>query len=464
MKKKDMIIVNGESVLKLPFRRLKPEIPSTTYLTHGIHSHPAKFIPQIPRYFITKYSKLGEAVLDPFYGSGTTLLEAMMTGRNALGIDINPLARLITKVKTTPIETSKLNKEKKKLLENIRACDNNNLKIPDFPNRCHWYEPEAEIELAKIKKCIGRYKKRDKDLYDFFRVTFSTIVRSASNADPAISKPTKTKRMRKLLKKGRDFSIVENFEKQLETNIKAMAKLNDEIHRQKNFFGIKLGKVKLIGEDAQCTKLPEESVDLIITSPPFINAQNYYRTFKLQLFWLELINPYDVGNFQRGFIGSNNVPVKKYKELHLFGYDDLDKTIKKIYKRDRKRAYIVYKYFKDMKQVIGQCERVLKKGKYCCITLSDNTIRDIKVPTHKFIVHIAEDVGFKTILIGADFIQNRSLMTKRAETAGIMDVEWVTVFRKRKKRGVFLKLILQRVWDSMRSFRHQLYIKKVSKR
>jgi DNA modification methylase len=428
---KDRLIVNGEPVLKLPFRLLQPEIPSTTYLTHGIHSHPAKFIPQIPRYFISKYSKRGETVLDPFCGSGTTLLEAMITGRNAIGIDINPLAILIAKVKTTPIEASKLKKEGKRLLANIQQCKNDNLETPTFPNVNHWYEPEAKIELARIKKCIDKYKKKDGDLYDFFRVTFSTIVRSASNADPRISKPTKTKRMRKLLEKGRNFHIVEDFEKQLENNIKAMAELDEEINKLNNSSRIRVGHVTLIEQDARCIGLPEESVDLIVTSPPFINAQNYYRTFKLQLFWLELINPQNGSNFHRSFIGSNGILARDYLELHLFGYDELDKIIKKIYKSDKKRAFVVYKYFQDMKQVLRQFKRVLKPRKYCCMTLSDNTIRGINIPTHKFIIWIAEDLGFNTILVGADPIRNRSLMTKRAETAGLMDVEWAMIFRKK---------------------------------
>ena len=72
-----------------------PEIPNTTYLTHGIHSYPAKFIPHIPRYIIKNYTKPKEVVLDQFCGSGTALVEANLLGRNAYGIDINPLSKLM---------------------------------------------------------------------------------------------------------------------------------------------------------------------------------------------------------------------------------------------------------------------------------------------------------------------------------------------------------------------------------
>ena len=74
-----------------------------SYATHGIHRYPAKFIPQIPRFCIESYSEIGDDVLDPFMGSGTTLLESFILGRNSYGIDIHPLARLIAKVKTTPL-------------------------------------------------------------------------------------------------------------------------------------------------------------------------------------------------------------------------------------------------------------------------------------------------------------------------------------------------------------------------
>jgi hypothetical protein len=237
--------------------------------------------------------------------------------------------------------------------------------------------------------------------------------------------------MRELLKKGREFHVIEDFERQLKINIKAMSELNETLLSQKAFFQTE-PMVRLIGEDAREITLPDDirEIDLIVTSPPFINAQNYYRSFKLQLFWLELLNPHKGSELRRSFIGSDSVQARDYKELHLSEYSELNKIIKRIYKKDPTRAYVVYKYFEDMKQVFEQFKNILGKGKYCCITLGDNTIRHIPVPTHKFIIQQMEDVGFKTVLIGADMIKNRSLMSKRAETAGIMDVEWAMVFKK----------------------------------
>src|SRR5690348_9856531 len=81
---------------------------STNSTTNTIHPYPAKFIPQIPRHFIEQFSNPGDTVYDPFLGSGTTAVEANILGRNAIGNDVNELAILISKVKTTPIPNKKL--------------------------------------------------------------------------------------------------------------------------------------------------------------------------------------------------------------------------------------------------------------------------------------------------------------------------------------------------------------------
>src|SRR3989338_7231883 len=91
----------------------------TSYATHGYHRYPAKFIPQLAKKLISSYTKEGDLVCDPFMGSGTALVEAIILKRKAVGVDINPVALLITKAKTTPLEPTKAELESKKLLNEI---------------------------------------------------------------------------------------------------------------------------------------------------------------------------------------------------------------------------------------------------------------------------------------------------------------------------------------------------------
>jgi len=81
----------------------------TSYLTHDYHKYPAKFIPQLTSRLIKENSRAGDLVCDPFMGSGTTLVEALINGRRVYGTDINPVAVLISKAKTNPIEPEVLN-------------------------------------------------------------------------------------------------------------------------------------------------------------------------------------------------------------------------------------------------------------------------------------------------------------------------------------------------------------------
>ena len=81
---------------------------NTKYYTHGIHSYPAMMIPQVASRLIKENLNGGNKILDPFCGSGTVLVESMLINKNSYGIDINPLAKIITEAKTTLYDTNKL--------------------------------------------------------------------------------------------------------------------------------------------------------------------------------------------------------------------------------------------------------------------------------------------------------------------------------------------------------------------
>ena len=72
----------------------------TDYATHGLYWYPARFIPHVVRYFIERYTKLGDLVFDPFAGSGTVAIEAEITGRNYIVWDLNPITELLVKAET----------------------------------------------------------------------------------------------------------------------------------------------------------------------------------------------------------------------------------------------------------------------------------------------------------------------------------------------------------------------------
>ncbi|HKP45554.1 MAG TPA: site-specific DNA-methyltransferase, partial [Pyrinomonadaceae bacterium] len=158
------------------------------YLTHNFHPYPAKFVPQIPRRIIEALSRKDEIVIDPFCGSGTTLVEANLLGRHGIGFDSNALAVLISRVKTTALSADSLRKIAQFLSDvgNQVQVVKGKLRIPsssipEFRNKDHWFESHIQNELAFIKKLI--FDVPDARVRDFLKVAFSAIIVKASNQD-----------------------------------------------------------------------------------------------------------------------------------------------------------------------------------------------------------------------------------------------------------------------------------------
>jgi len=422
---------NGDK--EFNFRELCPEIPNTTYLTHAIHSYPAKFIPQIPYYVIKNLTQPEEYVLDPFSGSGTALVEASLLGRHSYGVDIDPLGQLITEVKTTPLNVSL--HEFTKLIETFKASIKNYKGTPllvDFPNKDYWFEKKVQEDLGIVLAALEELKPEiSEPIYKFFKVCVSSIIRKVANADPKISKPFISKYMRRAIENGRrDLDTFKYLEEALADYSRRILDYSHHIKEIELYTSIRPKAVMLKNSDARSIGLDDEAVNLIVTSPPYANAQEYLRSIKLELFWLGMATNSKLLDLKKQLIGTESVPAKEYAKLERFGIPDLDRTLEKIYEVDQRRSYIVYKYFVDMKKNIEEDYRVLKPSGHFCILVGDNVIRKVPLYTHRYIVDIAEDAAFKTIEVGYDRIKSRGLSPKRHHTAGLIEVEWLMVFKK----------------------------------
>jgi len=407
------------------FRELcKNKIKKTTYLTHGFFPYPAKFIPQIPHYFIDKYTDRDSIILDPFCGCGTTLVEAKILGRGSYGVDINPFAQLLTRVKATPLDMNRLDREKIILFNRIEKFKDEPNAI-DFINRDFWFLKEAQKDLTKIKCSIDLVK--DDKIKDFFLVCLASIVRKSSNADPKISKPVYTKTMRSLM--NRRVEPIKYFKEKVEKYTVRMNEFNNYI----SLLGNNDIKAEVIDKDARNIKLDSGVVSLIVTSPPFITAQEYFRTMKFEIYWTGLGDSEKINELKERMIGLEKTRNYHSNELHLLKIKrlkKLDDIIKKLYAQDKNRAFILYQYFVEMKKAFQEFKRVLSRGGYFVITIGDNIIRKIPIKTHELIVKLAEEVGFKTECVGYDVIRAHALMTKRNITGGVMNIEWIMVFKK----------------------------------
>jgi len=263
----------------------------TTYISHGYHRYPAKFIPHIVSRLAEKYTRVGDFIVDPFGGCGTTLVESKVMGRPSIAVDINPVAVLITKAKITPIDLVKIEKEffiLKNRLE--KYSEKTRVKAPKHERIDYWFKPEEKIKLAFIFAEISKIK--NQDVQDFFFCGFSNILKNCSIWLQKSNKPT------------RDFEKkpsepIKTFLKQIKMMLRGNARLF-ELLSEKGYLKV---PSKVVCTDARTTPAKDDSVSLIVTSPPYVTSYEYADLHQLTALWLEYTK--DLSDFRKRFIGTS---------------------------------------------------------------------------------------------------------------------------------------------------------------
>lgn len=395
---------------------------NVTDYTHVIHKYPSKYIPQIPRWAILNFTKEGDFILDPFSGSGTTSVEACLNKRKALAIDINPLAVLISKVKSTFIDPNLLEIKYKKLILETKLSDKYNEDvIPNIPNINHWFIEKSIIDLAKLKTQI--LKIENKDIKDFFLVTFSAIIRKTSNAEYRSQKTYVSSRFKK-----EPSNVFDIFEKRFFQYLAGMKKAYEENNKMPDR-EIFVGSADDFKKDD--FKSLDKKVKLAVTSPPYITAVEYPSVFKLEYQWLDYFEDSEINEHRKNYIGTDRVYKAQYENLMITGYEDLDITLKKIYSENKKKSFIVYEYFYRMEKNIECVYKMLEDGGKYVIVVGNNSVMNLEISICKFLIEIAEKKGFYLAKVFNYIIKDRHLVFPRKGRGGIINKDWVIVLEKR---------------------------------
>lgn len=276
------------------------------YLTHWIYPYKGKFHPQMIRALMNIIKiRPGETLFDPFVGSGTAILEAQVLGINGIGLDISPLCVLISKVKTESVDI---------------------------------------IDEIKKYKDFYLFKKNGKEPSDERIKNFYKIAEMMAHSDQS--------------RRGRNFdsSFVSDA-------LKMITSVEDYSNAIKKH-NLKIGKTKILEGDTRKINLKDESVDGIITSPPYSIALNYVANDAHSLRALG----YDLDKIKEDFIGVRGTGLNKF-EL----------------------------YDKDMEKSYSEMYRVLKKDKYCVVVIGNVTFQGQEINTTQNVIDFCEKIGFKTV-------------------------------------------------------------------
>ena len=375
------------------------------YASHGWHPFPAKFPPQLPQFFIEQLSDVNDVICDPMLGSGTTLVEAVRLSRRAVGCDIDPLARMIAKAKLTPIDAmqvletgySIVNAAKHDYVQNRDALEKALSKRFDVQTRefiNYWFLQEQQLELLSLLQHIEAINQ--KVIQRFLKVIFSSTI-IAKSGGVSLARDLAHTRPHKDSDKIPNSAFIE-FGRRLERNLAEC--IQGEFHGllvdSQTAYSSEQPAFHIRATSANKTGLSSESVDLIVTSPPYANnAIDYMRAHKFSLVWfgwkiteLSKIRSKYLGHTALSDVKNDNLP------------DQCEKTLARLAVLDTKKALTLRRYFNEMAEVIREMQRILKKGKAAVIVVGTSNLRGMDVETQKGLAAIGECVGFDLVGIG----------------------------------------------------------------
>ncbi len=362
----------------------------TNYATHGYHRYPAKFIPQIVQKLIKEYTLPGDTVIDPFGGCGTTLVEAKLAGRKSYGFDINPVAKLITQAKITPIKPKTLENELNNFINTYE------ISLPTSPtiniNRItYWFDAQTIAELNRIYVAIKATK--DLAVRRLFLCAFSHILKNCSkwlmkSTKPQVD-PNKT-----------ITSPIDIFLPHLQSIINRNTQFYSLLQENKTL-GVKT-KMRL-GDSTKKLPILSNSVDLIVTSPPYVTSYEYADLHQLSLLWFGNDHKYfkkwkqyakDFNSFRKKFMGTS---LKANYRSEVLNSSTAENIVTQLSKRDVGVCKNVAHYFSDMNKSFTEMFRILKPGHKACIIIGDTTLQNCYIANSQVAAEQMEKIGFEPV-------------------------------------------------------------------
>jgi len=428
---------------------LKTEIPSTTYLTHAIHNvYPAKFIPQVPRFVIKTFNLRDKIILDPFAGSGTTAVESLITGNSNISNDINPLTSFLIDVKTMRLDPQQYFTYRSKLNYFIDSIFKSNAPFfPKWSNLHYWYPEDILQVLLKVWGGIHGIDEREREIKNLLKTAMLFISRKycyGEDKSPKLFKSKhKTERIKELLDQfhfSGEQLLQNELLKKSKKYLDCVIELNsshalgynkaNSMANQKGLFLLTLTKsIEDLGH-----VLPDSSVDCIITSPPYIYAQEYFRSTKIDLYWLGLADDKSVKELTQKEIG---------QKRHAFYIDDALSRIKtyrcdfeiiKDLSRNFKTGENVSRfsaYFGDMLYFVQLSSKVLKRNGMLAVLVGESKVFGHHVKVKDILAEMMLLNGFDIRHKFFDTIKGRHLSRNRLnENPEGIAGEWLIIGEK----------------------------------
>lgn len=361
---------------------------------YALHPFAARFPYGLPGYFIDALTEPGDAVLDPMGGSGITLLEGWTAGRSVIGVDLDPLARRQARARTTALCGAEVReageaaqRRTADLLSGLGAhrdplkaiTEDMDLATREFLD--YWFFPETQRELACLILSIR--EEPDDDLRNLLEVIFSSTIVTKSGG----------------VSRARDLAHTRPHRVSDKVPRRPIPLFANLVARAADAYGSidrdAVGDCRVVDGDARSLPLPDCSVDLIVTSPPYANALDYMRAHKFSLAWLGDPIP-SLTKLRREYIGSESAGSQETTPVNPLPAK-VEAVVASVAEADATKSRVLKRYFGDMSAAISEMQRVLRSGSAAVIVVGPSTMRGILVPTHEGLADLATQAGLDVV-------------------------------------------------------------------
>lgn len=396
---------------------------NTKEYTHCYHTYPAMMIPQVARSLIQEFKPQDKCRLlfDPYMGSGTSLVEASLAHIDSVGTDLNPLARLIAKVKTTVYDAKELQDEFDEIQSHLLFFSYNDVKNREFnriSNYAFWYAEESLLKLSYLSQQIEGCSKNQ----DFFNVALSEVVREAS-----FTRNGEFKRYRMEANKVKTFNpdVFGLFIEKVQRNLRGLEEYSKMIGES---------DVKIYDFNSTFhipdTAVAEESVDMVVTSPPYGDSRTtvaYGQFSRWANEWFSFDNAQTLDNLLMG---------GKRCQEQVFITETIRDELQRIREIDIKRYYEVVSFLNDYWLSIQNVADTVRKGGVVCYVVGNRNVKGVQIPLDYFTAETFERCGLHHIITLVREIPNKRMPSKTSPTnvsgakVDTMSNEYIVILNK----------------------------------
>ncbi len=401
---------------------------STRELTHCYHDYPARMIPQVAGQLLDLFGRGARLLFDPYCGTGTSLVEALLRGVHAVGTDLNPLARLIAQAKTSTPDVARVDAT----IKEFARFAHHSSPLASLPtiqgiSRLEfWFKPAAVEKLARLKLFIDEIP--DTSVRLFFQVAFSETVRESSNTRNA-----EFKLYRYEAEKLRTFNpdVYGIMSAKLKRN---RAGLGEFVERRAKFE--QAPSARVCDFNTVLNIPPEEvapaSVDIVVTSPPYGDSHTtvaYGQYSRLSAAWLGLS---EADKIDRQLMGGQTA-----RESPKFPCAELNRALAHIRAQEEKRAREVAAFYSDLGASIANVAQAVKPGGHACYVVGNRKVKGVVLPTDLAIRDLFASHGFAHVDTFHRSIPNKRMPLRNSPTnaPGVLDStmvrEYIVVMRKK---------------------------------